>query len=148
MDECRTTSAQTHILNALSIAVKHLHIPLCFLVASRPEQDIRQAFNDQNGLGSLSFSIALDDTYRLMTTFGSSFNQHLMKSNDNILQRHTSPRHGQVHKISGGWYKKSSGQFIFASTVAKYINSYRHWPPDRLENHFWTISSGPGGTLR
>jgi len=28
--------------------------------------------------------------------------------------------------------KKSSGQFIFASTVAKYVNSGRHWPPDRL----------------
>ena len=39
MDECRTTSAQTHILNALSTAVKRLHIPLCFIVTSRPEQD-------------------------------------------------------------------------------------------------------------
>src|SRR5258708_15940847 len=64
MDECRTTSAQTHILNALSTAVKDLHIPLCFLIASRPEQDIRQAFNNPNGLGPLSFSIALDDTYQ------------------------------------------------------------------------------------
>jgi len=52
LDECHTTSAQTHILNALSTTVKHFHIPLCFLIASRPEQDIRQAFNDQNGLGS------------------------------------------------------------------------------------------------
>ena len=64
LDECRTTSSQAHILNALSTAVKHLHIPLCFLIASRPEQDIRQAFNDQStAIGSLSFSIALDDTY-------------------------------------------------------------------------------------
>jgi hypothetical protein len=64
LDECRTTSSQTHTLNALSTAIKHLHIPLCFLIASRPEQHIRQAFNDQSGLGSLSFSIALDDTYQ------------------------------------------------------------------------------------
>ena len=64
LDECRTTSFQTHILNALSTAVKDLCIPLCFLIASRPEHDIRQAFNDQTGLGSLSFCIALDDTYR------------------------------------------------------------------------------------
>jgi hypothetical protein len=46
LDECHTTSAQTHILNALSTAVKRLHIPLWFLIASRPQQDIRQAFND------------------------------------------------------------------------------------------------------
>ena len=64
LDECCTTSAQTQILDALSTAAKHLHIPLLFLIASRPEQDIRQSFNDPNGLGSLSFSIALDDTYQ------------------------------------------------------------------------------------
>ena len=100
LDECRTTSAQTHILNELSAAAKHLRIPLCFLIASRPEQNIRQAFNDQNCLGSLSFSIALDDTYQpdddirvfLQSTF-----------DDIILQEHTSPRHGQVQKISDGW---------------------------------------------
>ena len=63
LDECHTTSAQTHILNALSTAVRYLHIQLCFLIASRPEPDIRQAFN-ANGLGPLSFSIALDDTYQ------------------------------------------------------------------------------------
>jgi hypothetical protein len=33
----------------------------------------------------------------------------------------------------GRLVKKSSGQFIFASTVAKYINSNHRWPPDRLK---------------
>jgi len=73
LDECYTTSAQTQILNSLSTATKHLQIPLFFLIASRPEQDIRQSFNDQNGLGSTPTN--------LMTTFGSSFSQHLTKSN-------------------------------------------------------------------
>ena len=133
MDECRTTSAQTHILNALSTAVKNLHIPLGFLVASRPEQDIRQAFNDQNGLGSLSFSIALDDTYRpdddiqifLQSTFDEIKRQHPSKAY--LPTSWPSPQ--DIWRL----VQKSSGQFIFASTVAKYINSHRHWPPDRLE---------------
>jgi len=86
MDECSTTSAQTQILNALSTATKHLHIPLFFLIASRPEQDIRQVFNDENDLGSLSFSIALDDTYR---------------PDDDI--RVFYPRHGQAWTIFDGW---------------------------------------------
>jgi len=133
MDECRTTSAQTHILNALSTAVKNLHIPLGFLVASRPEQDIRQAFNDQNGLGSLSFSIALDDTYRP----DDDIRIFLQSTFDEIKRQHPSKAH-----LPASWpspqdiwrlVQKSSGQFIFASTVAKYINSHRHWPPDRLE---------------
>ena len=37
LDECHITAAQTHILNALFTTVKHLHIPLCFFIASRPE---------------------------------------------------------------------------------------------------------------
>jgi len=133
LDECRTTSAQTQILNALSTAVKDLHIPLCFLIASRPEQDIRQAFNDQNGLGSLSFSIALDDTYRpdddiqalLQSTFDELKRQHPSRSHLPTSW----PSSENIRQL----VKKSSGQFIFASTVAKYVNSHRHWPPDRLK---------------
>jgi hypothetical protein len=42
----------------------------------------------------------------------------------------------------GHLVKKSSGQFIFASTVAKYVNSNRHWPPDRLKIIFGQSEPG------
>jgi hypothetical protein len=132
LDEC-LTSAQTHVLDALSTAVKHLHIPLCFLIVSRPEQDIRQAFNDQNGLGSLSFSIGLDDTYQP----DEDIQVFLQSTFDEIKRNHPSRAHFPTSWPSSDdirWLvKKSSGQFIFASTVAKYVNSHRHWPPDRLK---------------
>ena len=142
LDECRTTSAQTHILNALSTAVKHLHFPLCFLIASRPEQDIRQAFNDQNGLGSLSFSIALDDTYQP----DDDIRVFLQSTFDEIKRKHPSrayfptswPNSEDIQRL----VEKSSGQFIFASTVAKYVNSHRHWPPDRLNIIFGQSKPG------
>jgi len=134
LDECGTTSAQTHILNALSLAVKHLHIPLCFLIASRPEQQIRQVFNDQNhGLGSLSFSIALDDAYQP----DDDIRVFLQSTFDEIKQNHPSKAHFPMSWPSSEdierLVKKSSGQFIFASTVAKYVDSHHHWPPDRLK---------------
>ena len=133
LDECSTTSSQTHILNALSTAVEHLHIPLCFLIASRPEQHIHQAFNDQNGLGSLSFGIALDDTYRP----DNDIRVFLQSTFDEIKRNHPSKAHLPTSWPSsediGRLVEKSSGQFIFASTVAKYVNSHRHWPPDRLQ---------------
>jgi hypothetical protein len=142
LDECRTTSAQTHILNTLSTAVKDLHIPLCFLVASRPEQDIRQAFNDQNGLGSLSFSIALDDTYRP----DDDIRVFLQSTFDEIKRKHPSKAHFPASWPSSEdirrLVRKSSGQFIFASTVAKYVNSHRHWPPDRLKIIFGQSEPG------
>jgi hypothetical protein len=142
LDECCTTSAQTHILNALSTAVKDLHAPLCFLIASRPAQDIRQAFNDQNGLGSLSFSIALDDTYRP----DDDIRVFLQSSFDEIKRNHPSrahlpplwPSRQDIRRL----IEKSSGQFIFASTVAKYVNSHRHWPPDRLKIIFGQPAPG------
>jgi len=142
LDECRTTSSQTHILNVLSTAAKHLRIPLCFLIASRPERDIRQAFNDQNGLGSLSFSIALDDTYQP----DDDIRVFLQSTFDEIKRNHPSGAH-----LPTSWpspedirrlVKKSSGQFIFASTVAKYVNSHRHWPPDRLNIIFGQSEPG------
>jgi hypothetical protein len=142
LDECRTTSAQTHILIALSRAVNHLCIPLCFLIASRPEQNIRQAFNDQNVLGSLSFSIALDNTYRP----DDDIRVFLQSTFDKIKRNHPSRAHLPASWPSSEdirWLvNKSSGQFVFASTVAKYIDSHHHWPPDRLKFIFG--QSAPG----
>jgi hypothetical protein len=142
LDECRTTSGQTHILNALSTAAKHLRFPLCFLIASRPEQNIRQAFNDRNGLGSCSFSIALDDTYQP----DDDIRAFLQSIFDEIKRNHPStaqlPTSWPSSEDIGQLVKKSSGQFILASTVAKYVNSHRHWPPDRLKIIFG--QSAPG----
>jgi hypothetical protein len=142
LDECCTTSSQTHILNALSTAVKHLHIQLCFLIASRPEQHIREVFNDQNGIGSLSFSIALDDTYQP----DDDIEIFLQSTFDEIKCKHPSRAHIPVSWPSSKdiqrLVEKSSGQFIFASTVAKYVNSHRHWPPDRLKVIFGQSEPG------
>ena len=142
LDECSTTSAQTQILNALSTAAKHLHIPLFFLIASQPEHDICQSFNDTNGLGSLSFSIALDNTYQP----NDDIRVFLQSTFDEIKRNHHSrahlPRSWPSLEDTQRLVEKSSGQLIFASTVAKYINSHRHWPPDRLNIIFG--KSNPG----
>ena len=144
LDECRTTSSQTHILNALCTAVKHLHAPLCFLIASRPEQDIRQVFNDQSTIGSLSLSIALDNTYQP----DNDIQVFLQSTCDEIKRKHPSRAHLPISWPSSEdirrLVEKSSGQFIFASTAAKYVNSHRHWPPDRLKVIFGQSEPGQG----
>jgi len=38
--------------------------------------------------------------------------------------------------------QKSSGQFTYASTVIKFIDSHRHWPPDRLNIIFGIFPCG------
>ena len=109
------------------------HIPLCFLIASRPEHRIRQAF--KNSPGSLSFSITLDDTYQL----DDDIRVFLQSTFDEIKRNHPSRAHLSASWSRPSWadilrlVNKSSGQFIFASTVAKSVNSHRHWLPDRLK---------------
>jgi len=134
LDECRTTSSQIHILNALSTTVKDLDIPLCFLIASRPEHHLREAFNGQSdGIGLLSFSIALDNTYKpdrdIEVFLQSTFNEIKRKHPSGAHLPKNWPSLQDIRRL----VEKSSGQFIFASTVAKYLHSHRHWPPDRLK---------------
>jgi hypothetical protein len=38
--------------------------------------------------------------------------------------------------------KKSSGQFIYVSTIMKFLSSPRHWPPDRLAIIFGILPRG------
>jgi hypothetical protein len=47
LDECGTEEAQQSILKVIADSLPKFPIPLCFLIASRPEKAIRHSFNDQ-----------------------------------------------------------------------------------------------------
>jgi hypothetical protein len=87
-------------------------------------------------------SIALDDTYQP----DRDIHVFLQSTFDEIKQKHPSRAH-----FPTSWpgledlrqlVRKSSGQFIFASTIAKYLKSHRHWPPDRLKIVFGISKTG------
>jgi hypothetical protein len=107
------------------------HLPLLILVASRPERHLTHSFTT-GSLPKFHTTLALDDTYkpdddiRLFLT-------------DNFRQvKDTHPMSGYLDHswpsidVLEGLVKKSSGQFIYASTVVKYVSSIRHQPADRL----------------
>jgi hypothetical protein len=131
LDECNNPESQRYILKVLTNAVDNHSIPFSFILASRPEQYIREAF-DGTLLGSLTTRLVLDNKYQpdddIRTFLQSRF--------QDIKDRHPSRAH-----LSASWpsyedvqmlIEKSSGQFIYASTVIKFIDSHQHWPPDRL----------------
>jgi len=132
LDECIDTEAQSYILEVLIPAVQNAMIPLVFFVASRPEQQIRDAFNEDL-LSSLTNTLVLDDTYHpdedIRILLDSKFTT--------IKKKHPARAH-----ISKEWpsekdinqlVNKSSGQFIYTTTVIKYIESRRHLPTERLQ---------------
>jgi NACHT domain len=132
LDECGDAESQRYILKVLLNSVSNHSIPFSFILASRPEQHIREAF-DGKLLSSLTTRLVLDDKYHpdddIQTFLQSKF--------QDIKDRHPSRAHlpspwpsdEEVERL----VQKSSGQFIYASTVIKFIDSHRHWPPDRLD---------------
>ena len=131
LDECDPPAVQCSILEAVSRLFHHHRLPLLVFIASRPERHLTHSFS----IGSLPefhATLALNDSYKpdedIRLFLADNFSQvkatHPMKRyldyswpSDDVLEL---------------LVKKSSGQFIYASTVVKYISSIRHQPVDRL----------------
>ncbi|KAF8152906.1 hypothetical protein B0H34DRAFT_85145 [Crassisporium funariophilum] len=141
LDECQGHEAQRYILKVFHGFLKDLPIQLILLIVSRPEQHIRDSFNLQ-AISAVTTTIALDDTYEP----DSDIKIFLDSKFDDIKSTH--PYKSQ---IPSDWppptaiqqlVKKSSGQFIYASTVVKYVKSSRHRPTRRLDIIFGLSSRG------
>ncbi|KAF9482897.1 hypothetical protein BDN70DRAFT_381121 [Pholiota conissans] len=134
VDECGPNGdAQIRLLSALGAAADELqHIPIIFLVASRPEFEIRLAFN-QEPLRSLMRGIFLDKNYQS----NNDIHVYLTSKFQEIRQYQLAlgiqvpppwPTASDMTRL----VNKSSGHFLFAATVVKFVNSPRRDPVDRL----------------
>ena len=63
LDECGKVKNQRYALDVLSTITRELTYPLLFLVASRPEQVIRDSFSKES-MCSITTRLGLDDTYK------------------------------------------------------------------------------------
>ncbi|KDR69961.1 hypothetical protein GALMADRAFT_899298 [Galerina marginata CBS 339.88] len=132
LDECKDSRVQCNILDMLIKSIQAENLPILFLVASRPESDIASFFNSRSTTPSLA-RLALDNNYLahkdvqlfLEEKFADMKKTHRLK---NYI--HPSWPTSDIVKTL---VQKSSGQFIYASTVVKFVASPRHRPPDRLE---------------
>lgn len=131
LDECGDERSQREVLEVLSAHVKLLAVPVLFLITSRPEQQIRVAFSKQE-LESQTLMISLDETLNpdddirvfLEAKFGELKTNH--PSGPQLPDQW--PGEGDIQHI----IRKSSGQFIYAATVMKFMDSHRHPPTKRL----------------
>ena len=130
LDECEGTDIQTSLIKLLATAFHVFPLRIRILIASRPEVYLRSTFNSSLVQPHLS-QLALSDEY----SPEKDICQFLKDSFDKI--RHDHPL---AHYIPSSWpssdildelTKKSSGQFIFASTTVKYIGGDPHQLPHR-----------------
>ncbi|KAF5328191.1 hypothetical protein D9619_013382 [Psilocybe cf. subviscida] len=132
LDECLDTSMQIHILEAITKVLQSFNPPFVFLIASRPEQDIR-AFFSAGHVDSLVSRIVLSHEHnpdRDITTFLLHEFRECSKSHP---FRHLLPSSWPSTEAISQLIEKSSGQFIFASTVVKYVKSPRRNPAHSLD---------------
>jgi len=133
LDECEGHDIQRFVLNAISSAVFKDHVKLRFLIASRPEPQIRERFITQP-LSRRHFPITLDDDYETHK----ELRQHLRAGFEDIFTRKCDLMFG----VKGPWpseeqledlANRASGQFLYASTVLRFVDSDDTHPVHQLE---------------
>ncbi|KAF4609683.1 hypothetical protein D9613_012043 [Agrocybe pediades] len=134
LDECVDRTSQQEILEGLSDSeyAKMIIPPIQILIASRPEAEITSSFDSMN-MKDMHTCLALDSEYQTRA----DIELYLHDSFEKIKSNHPFRRH-----LNNSWpddelldtlLDKSSGQFIYAASVVKYVGSIRHRPDHRLE---------------
>ena len=122
LDECRDKTIQQLILRLLCEAITLHKLPLRFLIGSRPESHIRDIF-DQESLIAITRRVVLDETFNpqedIRVVLQDGFAKICAK---NSIMSHVEqpwPKEGVIDLL----VQRSSGQFIYASTVLKFVGT-------------------------
>ncbi|KAJ7604423.1 hypothetical protein DFH06DRAFT_1254839 [Mycena polygramma] len=127
LDECDGHHIQQQILRLIRPAIRW---PLRILVASRPEPHIRETFEDTSFQGLLE-STNIERSFH-------DVRQYLLQEFSRIHREH----HNTMSGVPTPWpsadileqlVEKSSGYFIYASTVIKYVGNEYSRPTKRLD---------------
>ena len=131
VDECTPDRDQMLFLRLIGNALSKIHIPLRFLICSRPEPHIQEAF-DSEVMTGITHTVSLNDKFKP----DDDIRRYLIDEFARICGER------KLFKVSAGWppgrtidqlVSKSSGQFIYASTVIKFVDDIYDDPRRRLD---------------
>ncbi|KIK54214.1 hypothetical protein GYMLUDRAFT_264732 [Collybiopsis luxurians FD-317 M1] len=132
LDECSDPPNQQRILSILGNAMQNGLLPLRVLIASRPEPRIKEVFNGPSFI-RICHRMCLDNTYQASC----DIRVFLQDRFQDILQRHSCnmehvPRPWPTHNQIESLVQHASGQFIYPTTILKFIDDDSAVPADRL----------------
>ncbi|KAF9552607.1 hypothetical protein CPC08DRAFT_768173 [Agrocybe pediades] len=136
LDECMGRASQKAILSGLADSVRDLGPYIRIFVASRPEYDITQSFGAKH-LKDVHTRISLDlDRYSdaipdIKLYLYEQFEQIKDDCNSDSVFWPKLDESWPGEKVIEKLARKSSGQFIYAATVIRYVTSARPIRPDR-----------------
>jgi len=133
LDECDGHDSQCLILSAISTAVFKDHVKLRFLIASRPERQISKIFH-AHPLRQLHLPITLVDDYET----SEELKKYMRSGFDRIYERHSDlmfavekpwPSDEELRALA----RRASGQFLYASTILRFVDADDAHPVRQLE---------------
>ncbi|KAJ7899411.1 hypothetical protein B0H13DRAFT_1718138 [Mycena leptocephala] len=128
LDECNGQEIQQEILQSIGSFMHDSSLPLRFLITSRPEPHIREIF--LGVLNNLHCPLNVNQSFE-------DVRKYLRDEFSRIHRDH----HATMARVPGPWpspeiinnlVNKSSGYFIYASTVIKFIDDKQFRPTERL----------------
>ncbi|ESK86530.1 nwd2 [Moniliophthora roreri MCA 2997] len=133
LDECIDHLSQERLLGIIyeATTVPRIPVPWVFLIFSRPEPQIRDAFDDfRTILRSFDFNSS-DEAHRDIQMYFTDQFAILRKKHRRALRHEGTswPNKDAIDQL----VDRADGQFIFAVTVVKYIDTRDERPQDRLD---------------
>ncbi|KAF4609579.1 hypothetical protein D9613_012239 [Agrocybe pediades] len=132
LDECQSEEEQGNILDPLANIRQQFSLPLRVLVCSRPETQIVSSFQS-TALEPITTRLILDDTYLPGDDIEIYLRDIFLDLKTNHRFKDSIPESWPTDKDIATLVRQSSGQFIYAATVVKYVSSNRHRPHQRLD---------------
>ena len=122
LDECHDQATQQLILRLLCETITVHKLPLRFLIGSRPESQIRDSF-DRESLCTVTRRVVLDETFKpgrdIQVFLQDGFAKMCAKNSILSHVEQPWPRKGIIDLL----VQRSSGQFIYAATVLKFVGA-------------------------
>ena len=129
VDECAPDRSQQVFLRLIGNALSDRDIPLRFLICSRPEAHIQETF-ESHIMAKVTQPVLLDDQFEPENDIRRYLDYEFVRiSSERDLSLSGWPPNGVIDKL----VSKSSGQFIYASTVVKFIDDINGDPRAQLD---------------
>lgn len=130
LDECDGDENQKLIISHISALIHKHNLPLTFLIASRPEPHIVDSFRKDPRLPAITTEFKLDPSSKDIRTFLlDSFRMMKPKHPSLIALTVPWPTNSDIDKL----VYRSSGYFIYASTIIQFIDDKDMLPAAALE---------------
>ncbi|KAF9543594.1 hypothetical protein CPC08DRAFT_770208 [Agrocybe pediades] len=122
LDECTSIDSQRDLLFTLQEITNPTNV-VRFLVCSRPESHLNSAFSSSRMTPILRCIFLDDDDYSASRDIRLYLEDKFKQIKEEHVFKHTLPDSWPTSEMVHGLVYKSSGQFIYAATVVRYVDS-------------------------